>query len=77
MNDIEKIKRLALDQKGRPKNLEEVKVINVFEDRYRINVWVRSEEDGLQKNKIGASYFARFDGENLYIRDEHREEENR
>lgn len=69
MHELETIKSLVIKQKGRPNGLDEVRVINVFEDRYRINLWVRVEEDGLQKKKIGATYFARFDGENLYIRD--------
>lgn len=64
----EKIKALLFRQKERPKGLDEVRIVNVFDDRYRINLWVRMDEDGLQKVKIGASYFARFDGENLHIR---------
>ena len=68
MDETEKIKSLVLKQKGRPSGLDEVRIVNVFEDRYRINLWVRVEEDGLQKKKIGATYFARFDGESLHIR---------
>lgn len=66
--DCNKIKSLLFEQKGRPQNFHDIKVVNVFDDRYRINVWVRSSEDGLDRTKIGASYFARFDGESLEIR---------
>lgn len=69
LRDADKIKELLFRQKERPKNLEEVRIIPVFEDRYRINLWVCLQEDGLQKKKIGASYFVRFDGENLIVRD--------
>lgn len=66
--DQSNIKDLLFRQTERPKNLHEVKIVNVFDDRYRINVWVRVEEGGFEKNKIFASYFARYDGESLEIR---------
>lgn len=66
--DQKNIKDLLFLQTERPKNLHEVKIVNVFEDRYRINVWVRVEEGGYEKNKIAASYFARYDGESLHIK---------
>jgi hypothetical protein len=67
MNE-EDIKTMLFKQVERPKGLTAVKVINVFEDRYRINLWVQREEDGLTKSKIGASYFAIVDGDGLRIK---------
>lgn len=67
MNE-EDIKTMLFKQVARPKGLAAVKVINVFEDRYRINLWVQREEDGLTKSKIGASYFAIVDGDGLRIK---------
>lgn len=67
MNET-KIEDLLFRQVDRPKNTVQVRVVNVYEDRYRINVWVSVVEDGLNKNKIGASYFAHFDGNELRIK---------
>jgi len=62
------IPSLLFAQVEKPKNLYAVKAINVFENRYRINVWVEIEEDGLTKRKIGFSYFAILDGGDLRIK---------
>ncbi len=68
MNNSERVKELLFKQVERPKGLVSVKAVNVFENRYRINLWVQREEDGLTKTKIGASYFAVLDGDELHIR---------
>lgn len=65
----EKIQKLLFKQVKKPKNVHEVRIANVFDNRYRINVWITVEEDNLTKRKIGASYFAHFDGDNLKITD--------
>jgi hypothetical protein len=66
--DRSTIKSLLFAQVERPRNLTDVRIVNVFEDRYRINLWVKIEEDGLEKKKIASSYFVRYDGESLAIR---------
>lgn len=67
LND-EIIKSLLFKQVERPKGLVAVKAINVFDNRYRINLWAQYDEDGLTKIKIAASYFAVLDGDELRIR---------
>lgn len=62
------IKDMLFKQVERPKGLLSVRAINVFDNRYRINLWVQHEEDGLTKTKIGASYFAVIDDEGLRIK---------
>lgn len=62
------IPSLLFAQVEKPKNLYAVKAINVFDNRYRINVWVEIKEDGLTKRKIGASYFAVLDDGELRIK---------
>lgn len=62
------IPNLLFAQVEKPKNLYAVKAINVFENRYRINVWVQTEEDGLAKKKIAASYFAILEDGELRIK---------
>jgi len=62
-----KIAKLLFKQVEKPKNFHEVRIYNVFENRYRINVWTTVEEDNLTKRKIHASYFAHLNDETLTI----------
>lgn len=62
------IKDMLFKQVERPKGLISVRAINVFDNRYRINLWVQRDEDGLTKTKIAASYFAVIDDEGLRIK---------
>jgi hypothetical protein len=68
MENSEMIKELLFNQVERPKGLVDVKAINVFDNRYRINLWVQYEDEGLTRTKIGASYFAVLDGEELRLK---------
>jgi hypothetical protein len=61
------IEKLLFKQVQKPKRTTHTKIVNVFENRYRINVYVELEENGFTKQKIGASYFAKLDGEKLNI----------
>lgn len=36
------------------------KIINVYENRLRINVYIQIEEDNLIKKRIAASYFCHY-----------------
>jgi hypothetical protein len=58
-NEFE-IEKLLFKQVDKPKNLLMTKVINVFHDYYRINVYTEIEEDGLVKRKISQSYMTTF-----------------
>lgn len=62
------LENLLFKQVEKPKNIYSIKIVNVYENRYRINIWVRIEEDGLTKTKIGASYFAIYNGNELVIK---------
>lgn len=57
--DIE-IESLLYKQVERPKNHFLSKVINLWENRYRVNVYVEIEEDNLTKRKIHSSYFCHY-----------------
>ena len=59
MNDLE-IESLLFKQVEKPKHLLMVKVTNVFNNRYRINLYTQIEEEGLIKKKIAASYFCHY-----------------
>ena len=60
---------LLFKQRERPKNLEVCKAINVYDNKYRINVYTRSYDDfwDVDKVRITQSYFAKLDGDNLTI----------
>lgn len=64
-NDL--IERLLYQQVKRPKNLTRTKITNVFENRYRINIYSQVEENGFEKQKITGSYFAKLNGDKLEI----------
>ena len=57
--DLE-IESLLFKQVPKPKNHLMTKIINVWENRYRINVYTEIEEDNLTKRKIHSSYFCHY-----------------
>lgn len=60
---------LLFKQVKKPKGLFDIKVVNVFDNRYRINLWVKIEEEGVSKKKVGASYFAILESDCLKIKE--------
>jgi hypothetical protein len=54
------IEELLFKQVEKPKYHSMTKVINVFHDYYRINVYTEIEEEGLIKRKIAQSYMTTF-----------------
>lgn len=61
---------LLWKQIERPKNLETCKAINVYDNKYRINVYTRSHDEiyDIDRIRITQSYFAKLEGEELVIR---------
>jgi len=66
MNDLE-IESLLFKQVEKPKHHFMTKIINVWENRYRINIYTEIEEDNLIKRKIDSSYFCHYSPGNLTI----------
>ena len=64
--DLE-IEHLLYKQVQKPKHHLMTKIINVYDDRYRINVYIQIEEDGLIKRKIAQSYFCHYSAGHLKI----------
>jgi hypothetical protein len=65
---MKNIEELLFEQVEKPKNYLMTKAINVFDNKYRINVYCEKEEENLTKKRIHASYFARLvDDEKLEI----------
>ena len=63
------IEHLLYKQVERPKNHLMTKVINVFDNRYRVNVYVEIVDGTLIKRKIAASYFCHYHPGELTIVD--------
>ncbi len=68
--DLE-IESLLFKQVEKPKNHLMTKIINVWENRYRINVYTEIFDETIQltKRKISASYFCHYSPGNLEIKD--------
>lgn len=64
--DIE-IESLLFKQIDKPKNHLLTKIVNLWENRYRINIYIEIEEDGLIKRKIHSSYFCHYHSGKLTI----------
>ena len=64
--DLE-IEHLLYQQVEKPKNHLMTKIINVYGDRYRINIYIQIEEDGLIKKRIAQSYFCHYSTGKLKI----------
>lgn len=54
------IESLLFKQVEKPKNHLMTKVINLWDNRYRINVYTEIFEDNLMKRKISSSYFCHY-----------------
>ena len=70
MGPVLDICSLLWKQIERPKNLEECRAINVYDNKYRINVYTKSHCPiyDIDKVRITQSYFAKLEGENLVIK---------
>lgn len=67
------IKRLLFKQVEKPKNYLLTKIINLYSNRYRINVYIEIEENNLIKRKIQSSYFCHYNpGELIILKDKDR-----
>lgn len=66
MNEFE-IEQLLYKQVEKPKNHFSTKIVNVYSNKYRINVYCEEEEEMLIKRKICASYFCQYKGKSLNI----------
>lgn len=64
--DIE-IESLLFKIVEKPKHYLMTRVINLWENRYRVNVYVEIEENNLTKRKIHSSYFCHYNNGVLNI----------
>ncbi|NBO17512.1 MAG: hypothetical protein EBV07_01310 [Proteobacteria bacterium] len=64
--DIE-IETLLFKIVDKPKHHLMTKVINLWENRYRVNVYIEIQEDNFTKRKIHSSYFCHYNPGKLTI----------
>lgn len=59
----------VLDQVGKPENFHMCKGLNVYDNRYRVNIFVREEVEDLTGYKlyISNSYFCKLDDDKVTI----------
>jgi hypothetical protein len=61
------IEQMLFKQINKPNDFLMTKTINVYANRYRINIYCEQEEDMLIKKRICASYFCHLNNEDLQI----------
>lgn len=61
------IEQLLFKQVEKPKHHLMTKVINLWDNRYRVNVYIQIEEDNLIKKRISGSYFCHYSPGKLTI----------
>jgi len=69
-DNSESVCNLLFKQIEKPNNFEMCKAINVYDNKYRINVYTRIWDEiwQLEKKRITHSYFAKLDGNKLEIK---------
>tara|TARA_R100000306_G_C4374577_1_gene141391 strand:+ start:1784 stop:2119 length:336 start_codon:yes stop_codon:yes gene_type:complete len=65
--DTPEVTALVLDVLGRPSNLWRAEAKNVFDNCYRVNIWLETEtsELSIPVREIAHSYFVIYDGEKI------------
>lgn len=48
----------------RPKDYLMCKSVNVFDDKYRVNIYTKRYVEGIEGNQIKHSYFCKFNNDN-------------
>jgi hypothetical protein len=61
------IESLLFKQVTKPKHYLMTKINKLWENRYRVNVYIQIEEEGLAKKRIHDSYFCHYDPGKLTI----------
>ena len=61
------IESLLFKQVDKPKHHLMTKIIKLWDNRYRINIYIEIEEDNLIKRKIANSYFCHYSPGKLTI----------
>lgn len=63
----ESICKKIFDLCGKPDKYLMCKAINVYDDKYRVNVYVKTNVDGIEGKRIGVSYFIKYDDNKVVL----------
>lgn len=58
---------LLMRRIGTPKDLIMCRAINLWDNRYRINVYTKHDVDGIESKRISYSCFAKLDNKDLIV----------
>lgn len=58
---------MLLSKIGKPKGLVMCRAINLYDNRYRINVYTKTMVDDIESKRISYSCFAKLDNDQLHI----------
>ena len=61
------IESLLFKQVEKPKHYLMTRIIKLWDNRYRINIYIEIQEDNLTKKRISSSYFCHYDPGKLTI----------
>lgn len=61
----ENICKKILEMFGKPDNYLSCRAINVYDNKYRINLYVKTNVHGIEGKRIGASYFIKYDNDTV------------
>lgn len=57
----------ALNKFGKPEHYLMCKAINVFDDKYRVNIYTKRWIEGIEGKSISQSYFVSFGKDGLQV----------
>jgi hypothetical protein len=57
----------VLDKVGKPEHYLMCKAMNVYDDKYRVNIYSKRWVDGIEGKSISKSYFVRYGADGLHI----------
>lgn len=57
----------VLEKVGKPKNYIMCRAMNIYDDKYRVNIYTKRWVDDIEGKSISQSYFVKYDKDGLKI----------
>jgi|LakMenE01Jun11ns_1017448.scaffolds.fasta_scaffold9665714_2 hypothetical protein len=52
---------------NKPDNYLMCRAINIYDNRYRVNIYTKTNVEGIEGKKIGASYFIKYENDRVVL----------
>lgn len=52
---------------GKPDHYLMCKAINVYDNKYRVNIYAKTDVEGIEGKRIAASYFIKYDNNRVVL----------